>query len=596
MGEAEATNESQGFDFEVPVLVVGAGPAGLAATLLLQRLGVKALTVTRYGWTANSPRAHYQNQRAMEIWRELGLDGAVAAEGLPHEFMRYFVWTSSLAGTEFARLPMFQFIRRDDYIKASPSLSCNIAQHVMEPVLARAAMDRGARISWNRDFLNLSQDATGVTARVLDRLTGKESRIRAQYVIGTDGARSRVATAAGITHSGIAGWASAVNVWFRGDLSKYCAYRPGLIYAVNQPGADYWIGSGMFVVVEGWNEWMWSFMYDEKSGAPDLSEAALTKRVREAVGDEALDVEILAANTWQMNAQVADTMSVQRVFIAGDAAHRHPPLNGLGANTSVQDSYNLAWKLKLVLDGKAGAGLLDSYDLERRPVAQQVIDRSMESVKTHGAMAEAIGFTGAQTEAEGWQAYASLSEPTEAGKTKRANLQAALALQQFEFGTHGVEVGVRYGEGAMIGEPGSLESRDSWRDRQLVYEPTSAPGAHLPHAWLERDRQAVATIDLAGGDCFALIVGHGGDAWKKAADAVSAELGVGIVTASIGVGLTYMDVTGAWNKLREIEDSGCLLVRPDQVVAWRSIRMPDDPHKDLRSALMQILDLKSVTN
>lgn len=184
-----------------------------------------------------------------------------------------------------------------------------------------------------------------------------------------------MAEAAGLTLSGKAGWAGAVNTWFRADLSRYCAHRPGVLYITSQPGDRFWLGSGVFVNVRPWNEWVLSFMYDPAAGEPDLSAATLTARIRDLVGDPALAVELLSANPWQMNAQVADTMRSGRVFIAGDAAHRHPPTSGLGSNTSIQDAYNLAWKLKLVLDGTAGAGLLDSYDQERRPVARQVIER-----------------------------------------------------------------------------------------------------------------------------------------------------------------------------------------------------------------------------
>lgn len=571
------------------MLVVGAGPAGLAATLLLQAYGVKALTVTRQRWTADSPRAHYQNQRTLEVMRELGLEAEVAAAGLPDALMQNFVWASSLSGVEFARLPSYMAASRDDYLDASPCRSTNLAQHLMEPILARAALARGADIAWNREFMDLSQDAEGVTARVRDRLTGRESTVRARYLIGADGARSRVAEAAGLTLSGQAGWAAAVNVWFRADLTAYCAHRPGVLYIINRPGGRFWSGSGIFVNVRPWNEWVLSFMYDPAQGEPDLSEAALAARVRDLVGDPALAVELLSANPWRMNAQVADRMSTGRVLIAGDAAHRHPPTNGLGSNTSIQDAYNLAWKLKLVLDGIAGPELLDSYDLERRPVAQQVVERSMQSVKELGAIAEAIGFSPDQTEEEGWRAYAEVAAPDETGRAKREALRAAIDLQRYHQAAHGVELGFRYGEGALVGDADTLAARDSWRDRQLRYEPSARAGAHLPHAWLEREGRRVSTLDLAGRSRFALIVGHGGEPWAAAAREVAAATGLDLPVHRIGVGLDYADVFGAWERLRDIGDDGCLLVRPDNFVAWRSPTLPSDPAAALRAVVDQVL-------
>ena len=584
-----ATSPTADYDIEVPVLIVGAGPAGLTATLLLHRLGVEALTVTRYRWTANTPRAHYQNQRAIEVMRELGLEDEVIEQGTSDDLMRNYVWASSLAGVEFARLPTYMASRRDEYAEASPCRSSNIPQHILEPILAQAAMKRGAPIRWHHEFVGMQGDAEGVTAEVLDRSTGKTLRIRARCLLGADGGRSKVAELAGIPFTGPSGFATAVNVWFRADLTPYCAHRPGVLYIINRPGNKFWNGSGIFVIVKPWNEWVLSFMYDPAHGTPDTSEAAMIEKVRDLTGDPHLQVTILAASQWQMNAQVADTMVAGRVFLAGDAAHRHPPTNGLGSNTSIQDAYNLAWKLKLVLDRAAGPGLLQTYNQERRPVAQQVIDRSMQSIQELAAIAAAIGFSGEQTEAEGWQAYAEVSAPTPVGKSKREALRKAIDLQQFHMCSHGVELGFRYGAGAIVPEPDSLAIRDSWRDRQLVYEPSTAPGAHLPHAWLEHNGKAISTLDLAGYGSFLLIVGHEGAPWKLAAEHAASHFHIPLVTAAIGFGLDYLDTTGRWQTLREVGDGGCLLVRPDKFIAWRSLNMPADPQQALTDTFAHIL-------
>jgi 2,4-dichlorophenol 6-monooxygenase len=191
---------------EVPVLIVGAGPAGLTATLLLRQYGIEALTINRYPWTANTPRAHYQNQRSIEILRELGLEDAVVAGGMPTELAQNIVWTETLAGVEFARVPTYMKTRQDAFRKASPCRSVNIAQSLLEPIMAGAAMARGAAIRWHHELIDVAQDADGVTALVEDRADGRRYRVRCQYLIGAEGARSRVAEAVGIGHSGQAGW------------------------------------------------------------------------------------------------------------------------------------------------------------------------------------------------------------------------------------------------------------------------------------------------------------------------------------------------------------------------------------------------------
>ncbi|MDR3096136.1 MAG: FAD-dependent monooxygenase [Paraburkholderia sp.] len=577
-------------EVEVPVLVVGAGPAGLTATLLLHHLGVPALTINRYEWTANTPRAHYQNQRAVEILRELGIEHDVmAAAGMPDEMIHNVVWASSLAGTEFARLSTCMRTRPQEYLRASPCRAANIPQHLFEPVLAKAAMERGATIRWGQELRNLSQDAEGATAAVVDRRTGHEYLVRARYVIGADGARSSVAESAGITHTGKAGWAAAVNVWFRADFSRFCAHRPGVLYWINRPGNDFWIGSGVFVNVKPWNEWVLSFMYDPWQGEPDLSPSVLASKVRSLAGDDDIDVEILAASPWQMNALVADRMSEGRVHLAGDAAHRHPPSGGLGSNTSMQDVYNLVWKLALTIDGIAGPDLLNTYDTERRPVARQVVDRSMQSVGELGAIAAAIGFTPEQSEPDGWKAWGELAEPGETGAAKRAALREAITLQQYHFCAHGVELGVRYDAGALVRNEDEASLDAPLHDPQLHYVPTTRAGAHLPHAWVEQNRQRQSTLDLAAYGQFTLFVGHEGARWREAATALASDLGIRLRVCAIGVGLEFADIEGEWARLREVSESGCVLVRPDRVVAWRSHTLPTDPHGSLSAALNKVL-------
>jgi 2,4-dichlorophenol 6-monooxygenase len=582
---------------EVPVLIVGAGPAGLAATLLLKQYGIEALTVNRYGWTANTPRAHYQNQRAIEILRELKLEDEVMATGMAPDLARNVVWTETLAGVEFARIQTCMAERQDDYRRASPCESSNIAQCLLEPIMARAALERGASIRWQHEFVDLVQDENGVTATIEDRVDGRRYEVRAKYVIGADGARSRVAQTLGVQHEGQEGWAAAVNVWFKADLTKYCAYRPGILYWTNRPGLDFWVGSGGFINVRPWNEWVMSFMYDPAQGMPDLAPEALVERVRTLVGDPALDVEVLAASPWQMNALVADRMCVGRVFLAGDAVHRHPPSGGLGSNTSMQDAYNLAWKLAAVLKGEAGAALLDSYETERLPVARKVVARSMQNIDYFVEVAKALGFRPGQTADEGWRAWEGLAAPTGEGAQRREALSAALALQRYHFAAHGTELGTRYLAGALVAaqtdEDGERDAgvESSGIDGELHYVPRARAGSHLPHAWIERqaDRRRMSTLDACGSGRFTLLVGHAGAGWRAAAASVSAATGLTLDVVEIGTGLEYRDVENAWHALSETGDDGCLLVRPDKVVAWHSAGLASDPARELERVVRAVL-------
>jgi 2,4-dichlorophenol 6-monooxygenase len=274
------------------------------------------------------------------------------------------------------------------------------------------------------------------------------------------------------------------------------------------------------------------------------------------------------------------------MFIAGDAAHRHPPANGLGSNTSMQDAYNLAWKLALVVGGQAGDGLLESYDAERQPVGRQIVDRANQSVGEMGAWLGPIGLRGDQTAEEANAQLDELFGPN--GEGRRQELFKGLEVMNGQFNAHGVELGQRYESSAVVGDGTPFPAYE--RDPDLHYQPSSHPGSPLPHAWLGRDTHDISTLDLCGYEHFTLITGADGEPWERAAAAVSRRLGVEVRPFRVALGQDHNDVLGEWTRLREVSDRGCVLVRPDRFVAWRQDDLVDDPTADLAAAMNQILD------
>ncbi|GAA1185251.1 FAD-dependent oxidoreductase [Pseudonocardia alaniniphila] len=575
---------------QTDVLVIGSGPAGGGAALALATLGVDHMVVTKYRWTANTPRAHITNQRTMEIFRDLGIEDDVLAQGTPHDLMGDTVFCTSLAGDEIGRVRTWGThpAREADYTLASPSPNCDIPQTFLEPIVIGHAASRGSSIRFDTEYLRLVQDDEGVTVTVRDRVTGSEYDIRAKYVIGADGGRSAVAADVGLPFEGQMDVAGSMNIVFHADLSHLVEHRPSVLYWVLQPGAEVGgIGLGLVRMVRPWNEWLIVWGYDITQPPPEVDDEMATRIAHELIGDDSIPVTIRSVSLWGNNKMYATRYRAGRVFCMGDAVHRHPPSNGLGSNTSIQDAYNLAWKLAYVLRGSAGEALLDSYDVERAPVGEQIVLRANKSIEEFGPIFDALGLTG-ESDPELMRRHidARAANTPEAAR-QRADLREALELKNYEFNAHGVELGQRYVSGAVASD-GTTEPEYT-RDRELYYHPTTWPGARLPHAWLGRDGRRVSTHDLAGKGRFCLLTGIAGEEWADAAAKVATELGVEVVAHVIGPGREYIDLYDDWARAREVGEDGCVLVRPDTHVAWRAAALADDPAADLRRALTTVL-------
>ncbi len=552
--------------FQTDVLVVGSGPMGATTALALATYGVRVQVVNRYNWTANTPRAHITNQRAMEVLRDLGLEDDARRQATPWEWMGDTLFTTSLAGPEIARLRTWGTgdARIGDYLQASPCPMLDLPQNKMEPMLVRHAAARGAVFSFNTEYLGHEQDGDGVTVSLRDVLSGREYAVRARYLVGADGARSKVMDDAGLELRGQLARAATAYVLFRADLSRYAAHRPSILYWIATSNAAFGeIGLGLLRAIEPWNQWIAGWGFDMEKGEPDFSPEEIRRKVRILVGDPDLEIEIDNASVWYVNQAHAPVYSKGRVFCGGDAVHRHPPSSGLGSNTCMQDAFNLAWKLAFVLRGHAGTGLLDSYSLERAPVGAQIVARANQSRLDYGPLNQCLREPGAADPVAA--GLARLASPDAEGVARRAALAEALRLKNYEFNAQGVELNQRYASAAVIADRDA--DLETWaRDPQLHAQASTRPGAKLPHAWLVGgDGRRVSTLDVVGRGRFTLVTGLAGQAWKAAAAAMDLPFLRTVVIGEPGA----LDSYCAWQALREIEESGALLVRPDGIVAWR---------------------------
>ena len=578
---------------ETDVLIVGTGPAGSSASLMLSTYGIDHITITRFGRLVRTPRAHITNQRTMEVLRDLGVEEEAKEKATPQEFMGNNVFCESLAGEELGRLYSWgnHPNRMADFTLASPCTICDIPQNYMEPILLLEAMQRGTKMRFNTEYKSLEQDANFVTATVHDYLTGQDYQIRAKYLIGADGGNSQVAEDIGLAMEGKMGVAGSMNIVIEADLSKYVAHRPSVLYWVLQPGSDVGgIGMGLVRMVRPWNKWLVLWGYDINEAPPDVDDDFAINIVHKLVGDDTIDVKIDSTSVWTNNDMYALENTKGRVFCMGDATHRHPPSNGLGSNTSIQDAYNLCWKLALVLKGKANESLLETYNAERAPIAKQIVTRANQSIREFGPIFEALGLLDTQDPKKMQANMEKRKDNTPEAAEQREKLRKAILFKSYEFNCHGVEMNQRYDSRAVV--PDGTPEPEFERDRELYYAPTTWPGARLPHVWLRRGdygKEILSTLDIVGKGRFSLLTGIGGEAWVEAANKLSSETGVEIKPFVIGAGRDVEDIYGEWPEVREINEAGCLLIRPDAHVAFRHHDASDNAYGLLSKAMSQIL-------
>jgi 2,4-dichlorophenol 6-monooxygenase len=571
-----AATTGAGAGLDTDVLVVGSGPAGASMALLLATYGVRVRMITKYGRLADTPRAHITNQRTVEVFRDLGIEERLMREATPWDLMSNTTFCTSLAGEELGRVPSWGTDprRHADYVLQSPCAMVDAPQTIVEPILVGQAQARGAKVRFDSEYVSHTQDADGVTTVVRDRLTGVEHTVRSAYLVGADGARSKVAEDLGLPFEGPGAVAGALGIIFEADLSRFVAHRPSVLYWMLQPGAEReGVGLGVLRMIKPWTEWMLMWGYEVAAGPPELTDELIRSLAVALVGTDDFEMHVTSRSPWTINHHFATTVAKGRVFCAGDAVHRHPPTNGLGSNTSIQDSYNLAWKLAHVVKGLAAPSLLDSYDAERAPIARQIVERANLSIAETGKILEALDLTDTSDPARLEERLAARRAPGPDGARTRAAMREAIAAKSFEFNAHGVEHNQRYASAAVV--PDGTPMPEPTRDPVLYAQPTTWPGAKLPHTWVTVDGVRTSTLDLGGKGRFTVLTGIGGDAWADAAQRLASELGLDLPVVAIGPGQPVDDPYGTWADLREIDDDGVLLVRPDLYVAFRAHSCPD---------------------
>jgi putative polyketide hydroxylase len=530
----------------VPVLIVGAGAAGLATSALLAKHGVQSLLVEKRREVFLYPKARNLSFRSLEILRSLGLAAEVhaVAEGISPMVVK-----STLNSAD--ERPGFDvdavFAGLDELSPEPPAQYC--PQSRLEPMLLAHNRSLGSEARYGTELSSFRQDDTGVTAELRDVDSGESTTVRADYLVAADGVHSRIRGALGTTTSGYGALPIYVAfVYFRAPWRAFVPQLDGGA-AVQVENADV---EGIFVAADGD---LGMFITTYLPGKGETTEQFTPQRCRElivaAVG-EPIDVDVIDVAPWQPYEQVADQFCCGRVILVGDAAHTMPPFKAGGANAAIQSADNLSWKLAAVLNGFAGSGLLSTYHAERHAVGRFSARQSL---------------TGPPV------SFLHLDDD-------RPSLPAEEEQPMFA-----LLAGYQYHSSAIVTDEPVPEDPDAVL---LVDELRGQPGTRVPHVWVRDDGRCVSTLDLLG-PAFTLFTGDSGGAWPAAAESVSATLGVPIAVRRIGACGDAVDVDGKWAATTGLGPAGALLVRPDAFVGWRTDDLSADPNGGLLHTLSTIL-------
>ncbi|WP_079132156.1 FAD-dependent monooxygenase [Streptomyces nanshensis] len=597
---------------DVPVLIAGGGCAGLTASMLLSQLGVETWLACASQDTSVLPKAHVLSQRTMEIFRDVALAESVYELSTPPQNMSHAGWYAGLAGDRE------EYGRRCGKIEAwgagganpawaaaSACRPANLPQIRLEPLMRRRAEELApGGVHFGHELTGFEEDEDGVTATVVDRARGASYRVRSRYLLACDGGRL-IGPSLGVGVEGADDIARMVSIHFSADLSELLEDDEVLVRWLWLPES----GVGVSLVPMGPDNWgrrseEWVVhLNDSEEAVASLDDEAVVAELRESLGLHDHELSVHRITRWRLEGVVAERYRLGRVFLLGDAAHRHPPTGGFGLNSAVQDAHNLAWKLAAVLHGRAGEGLLDTYEDERKRIAARNVQHAVNNAVSHLLAVQAMGMGPGSDPEANWAALHRLwgdgngesrgeDAAGDAGENTAFRVQAnrAIASQSMEFDALGLDYGYTYEVSTAVVADGTPEPANP--DPVRIYRPGTRPGAPLPHAWLERSGGArLPVADLVRPGAFLVIAGEEGEEWVAAAKKTAESLDVPVEAVRVGhLDGDFLDPRSTWVAHRGIGPRGAVLVRPDRFVAWRSPEGVEDAVGALTDALVRVLD------
>ncbi len=526
---------SRSFPASVPVLIAGGGPVGMAVAAELGRYGVECLIAEATDGTVDHPRASALNSRTMEFCRRWGISQEVQRVGTPPDFPHDVTYVTTLTGYWLATVERSHHGGGSEPLPETPERPQRCNQIWFNPVL-RAHVESLPGVSYLPlcRFESFERDGDGFVATLRDLEDGSEHRVAARYLVAGCGGKSVLPASIGVemgpesllSHS-INIFIRAPELWKQNDKGKAALY-----FMVDEEGT--W---GNLTAQDGRDFWRLTINGSKKFVDPATIDPH--ERLRHAFGGD-FDYEFLNMVAWARREWTAKKFAEDGIFLVGDAAHQNSPSGGFGLNTGMGDAVDLGWKLAAAINGWGGPGLLDSYEVERRPVAIRNVTEAADNFRRYRLPSTAM-----------------ISDPGPEGEALRAEIGPNLAeTQRRQMVTDGIALGYRYDPSPICVPDGTPMPPDDFG----VYTPVARPGSRAPHGWVAPGK---SVIDLFG-DGFVLL------RFDTAADAepiarAAAERGVPLAVETIGDA-----------DLAALYERKLVLVRPDGHVAWRGDAAPAD--------------------
>lgn len=600
-------------ELEVPVLIVGAGPVGLTMAALLADQGIASLLVEQRDGLHQAPQAHVISARTREILASLGIaDEALARVTTPPADARYVTWRRNLAEEDIARIEIGGEARFVQLDSVSGKRSANVPQHHLERVLFDALAGRtGCETRFGQTWRGAEEEGDCVVSHIEDAASGEVYAVRSQWLLAADGASSSVRRGAGIAMAGDTNLAHMVTVNFEADLRPLVKDSPSILFWTLSAKAP-----GTFIVHDAARYAVFMTPYFPPHEQPaDFPVARCERMLRAALGTADVPFRVTSLSHWTMQAHVADRYRQGRTLLVGDAAHRFPPTGGLGLNTGIADAHNLAWKLALVMQGRADEGLIDTYGAERRPVAVANCEASVKNFHKMREVTAAMGIDdrrlpllgrvrssaparalpGAVRSAIGglfvapveWRTRRIAKAASVRCAAIRQRVQRAAENQMAHFSTVGLDLGHAYRGAAVCGDGTTAPvAPDPVRD---VCQ-SLTPGARWPHFHLAPDTGVAYRTSshelLRPGHFLLAGMGRHGAACER----LAASLGLAVVGVNLDLAASHKALAQliAWN---DGAADATLLVRPDGHIAWRSTASQPPSLSDVAAVLRAILQI-----